>query len=67
MADFIVIAILVAAVGAAMGYIVKAKKKGVRCIGCPAAGTCSGKHQEASGCSCGGSKESACGCHADKK
>ena len=38
-----IIAVLVIAliVGAALAYIIKSKKKGVRCIGCPCAGTCS--------------------------
>ena len=35
--------VLVAIVAGAITYIVKAKKKGVKCIGCPHAGTCS-KH-----------------------
>jgi len=42
MADLIVIAIVVLIIGAAVAYIVKAKKSGVKCIGCPAGGTCSG-------------------------
>lgn len=40
MANFIVAGILVLIVGAAVTYIVKEKKKGVKCIGCPAAGNC---------------------------
>ena len=40
MADIIIAAILLIIVGAAITYIVKQKKKGVRCIGCPSAGTC---------------------------
>lgn len=67
MADFIVIAILLICVGAAAMYIIKEKKKGTRCIGCPAAGECSRKHSEASGCSCGSAGESSCGCHTDIK
>lgn len=51
MADIIVGVILVAVIGAAVVYIRKAKKKGVKCIGCP------------SGCNCGGS----CSCHTDKQ
>ena len=53
MADFIVGAILVVLVGAAITYIVKEKKKGTVCIGCPSAGTCGAKnHPGAAGCSC---------------
>ena len=51
MADFIVFAIIAAIVGAAVVYIYKAKKSGVKCIGCPSAGSC-GK-RSCDGCSCG--------------
>ena len=44
MADIIVIGIVLFVVGAAVRYIVKQKKKGVKCIGCPAAGSCSKAH-----------------------
>lgn len=67
MADFIVMAILMVCVGAAVIYIIKEKKKGTKCIGCPAAGTCSRKHSGDTGCSCGSAGESSCGCHTDKK
>ena len=40
MANFVVILIVAFIVGAAMAYIVKQKKKGTKCIGCPSAGTC---------------------------
>ena len=42
MADLIVIIILALVVGAAVLYIVRAKKRGAKCIGCPDGGTCSG-------------------------
>ena len=42
MADIIAVLILLVLIGCAVGYIVKAKKSGVKCIGCPAGGTCSG-------------------------
>ncbi len=38
----IVIAVIVAILGGAIFYIVRAKKKGVKCIGCPAGSSCSG-------------------------
>lgn len=41
MENVIVIGILLVLVGAAVLYICKEKKKGTRCIGCPAAGCCS--------------------------
>ena len=55
MADFIVVAILVAVVGFAIGYIVKANKNGAKCIGCPSAG------------SCGSNTACSCGCHSETK
>jgi hypothetical protein len=40
MGDFIVSVILIAVIGAAIFYIVKEKKKGNSCIGCPYNGSC---------------------------
>jgi len=42
MANIIVGIIVLAIVGAAAFYIIKEKKKGVKCIGCPDGATCSG-------------------------
>ena len=50
MADLIIGLIVVVLAGLAIGYIVRAKKRGVTCIGCSQAGTCSMKSQ--GGCSC---------------
>ena len=57
MENFIVAGILLVIIGAAVVYIIKAKKSGVKCIGCPSGGSC---HK-------GGNGESACtcGCKAD--
>lgn len=52
MADLIIGIVLLFVVGAAIRYIVKAKKNGAKCIGCPADGACSRKSGGA-GCSCG--------------
>ena len=49
MENVIVIAILLLLIGGAIWYIVKEKKKGTKCIGCPYANSCSSK---ASGCEC---------------
>lgn len=58
--DFIVGLIIVLVVGSAIGYIIKAKKSGVKCIGCSAGSTCSGHCSgEGTVCSCG----SGCHCH----
>lgn len=40
MMDFVIISILLLIVGGAIFYIIKAKKKGARCIGCPMSGSC---------------------------
>ena len=50
MANFIVGGILIITIGAAIIYIVKEKKKGTKCIGCPAACNCSNKSNGCSGC-----------------
>lgn len=54
MVDVIISILLVLVLGAAITYIVKAKKSGAKCIGCPAECGCSHKHHETSGCHCGG-------------
>lgn len=55
MADIFIGVIIVATVGLAIRYIYKAKKSGVKCIGCPNAGTC------------GSQNTGSCGCHSDEK
>lgn len=42
MANVILICVIALILSGAITYIVKAKKAGVKCIGCPAGGTCSG-------------------------
>lgn len=42
MADIICGGIIVIILGLAIGYIIKAKKAGVKCIGCSAANGCAG-------------------------
>ncbi|MBQ6889225.1 MAG: FeoB-associated Cys-rich membrane protein [Lachnospiraceae bacterium] len=55
MTDLIIALILLVIIGAATAYIVKAKKSGAKCIGCPAGGNCSGRNN------------GQCGCHTDTK
>ncbi len=43
MTDIIVILIIAVILGLAIGYIVKAKKSGNKCIGCPVENSCSDK------------------------
>lgn len=42
MINLITAAVIIIILGCSIGYIVKAKKSGVHCIGCPAGGSCSG-------------------------
>ena len=49
MVNVLIVFVVALIVGAALGYIVLAKKRGKRCIGCPDSGSCGG------GCAgCGG-------------
>lgn len=51
--DFVIIGIIAVLLGLAIGYIVKAKKSGRKCIGCPDSSSCSGHCSScSSGCSC---------------
>lgn len=49
--DYIAIAAIVLIVGSAVFYIIRSKKRGDKCVGCPYAKSCSGK--------CGGKCDSA--------
>lgn len=52
MTNVIIIAILVMILGASITYIIKEKKKGAVCIGCPHAGSCGSKKKADSRCGC---------------
>ena len=43
MKDIVIILVLALILGSAISYIVKAKKKGVKCIGCPHSKECGAK------------------------
>ncbi|MBQ9759905.1 MAG: FeoB-associated Cys-rich membrane protein [Clostridia bacterium] len=58
MTDIIVIAVILLIVGAASAYIIKAKKSGKKCIGCPDSCSCSAKSKKAEDGTCG----SCCNC-----
>ncbi|WP_199648726.1 FeoB-associated Cys-rich membrane protein [Pseudoflavonifractor sp. AF19-9AC] len=66
MTDIILAAAIGAMVLAAAWYIIKAKRSGAKCIGCPAGGCCSHKQGEPSSCSgsCGGHT---CSCHSQDR
>ena len=51
MENIILIAVLVLIVGLAAWYVIKAKKSGRKCIGCPDGKTCPNKRNGQ--CSCG--------------
>lgn len=53
MGNAVVLLILAVIIGAAVAYIVKAKKSGVKCIGCSAGGSCACGDGSGSACSCG--------------
>ena len=57
MANLIIVIVLLLIIGAAVFYVIKAKKNGVKCIGCPAAANCPSKN--------GSNFECACSCHTD--
>ena len=52
MKDIIIIAVLIIVLATSIGYIVKAKKSGVKCIGCPSSKECGSKSNNSS-CNCG--------------
>ena len=57
MKDIILVVVVLLILGLAVLYIVRAKKKGVKCIGCPNGSTCSGNCAGCSGNCCGKSKQ----------
>ena len=70
MENVILIFVLAVILGGAIAYIVVAKRKGVKCIGCPSGGSCG---QNCGSCNgCGRSEgceagQSSCGCHKETK
>ena len=48
--DIILIIVIGLIVGSAVGYIIKAKKNGQKCIGCPDSKTCGGNCGHCGGC-----------------
>ena len=54
--DIIVIAVIALIVGGAIAYVVKAKKNGKKCIGCPYGSKC-GKGSSNGCCDCSNAKK----------
>ena len=55
--DILTIAIIVVILGLSVRYIVRARKKGIKCIGCPDGTRCAGNCAGCSGNCCGKSKD----------
>ncbi len=63
--DIIAILAIVLILGGAILYIVKAKKSGVKCIGCPHSKVCKSNQKKNTGCngeSCSCCSHNDCGC-----
>ena len=56
MENIIILAVIAVILALSGRYLYKAKKRGVKCIGCPSGCSCKGSH---GGCLCGESEESA--------
>ena len=46
MKDLIAVLIIISVISLATGYIIKSKKKGIKCIGCPSASCCPSKNKK---------------------
>lgn len=53
MINIILTILILAVAGSALFYIIKSKKKGVKCIGCSSAGACRTAAAEQAHCECG--------------
>jgi len=56
--DYVILGIVLLIIGSALLYIRRAKKKGVKCIGCPDGVKCSDR--------CSGCSGNCCGCNSDE-
>ena len=55
--DILILAIVAVVVGLVSWYLYRAKKKGVKCIGCPDGAKCAGRCQDCSGNCCGSAEK----------
>ena len=46
MENIIAVLVLAVLIGCAAAYLVRAKRSGVKCVGCPAGGNCSSRHKK---------------------
>lgn len=63
-ADIVAIVVIVLVIGAASAYIIKAKKSGKKCIGCPDSCSCNAKKKQNGG---EGTCGACCHCHTEEK
>lgn len=61
--DIIAVVAIVLVIGAAVFYIIKAKKSGKKCIGCPDSCSCTSKKQDNKHSACSG----CCHCHEENE
>lgn len=54
MTNILAAAVLLVIVGLAAGYVIRAKKNGKKCIGCPGSGNCSQNCDDSGCCGCSG-------------
>ena len=57
MADIIASAVILLIIGGAAAYIIREKKRGKKCIGCPYSSSCASK-KDGTGCGCCNTKDS---------
>lgn len=61
MANVIVVVILALVIGSALAYIIRERKKGIKCVGCPSGGQCAACRHMAE------EEQSCCGCSTETK
>ena len=64
MDNIIISAVVILIIGGALGYVIKAKRRGIKCIGCPEAEKCAGKSKTLP---CSGNCSCCAGCTPDKE
>ena len=62
--EIIAIVAIALIIGGAVFYVIKAKKSGRKCIGCPNGCSCKNKDGKGQSCDC---KNGCCDCHKDEK
>ena len=63
MTNMVIVLVLLLVIGGAVAYIIRAKKNGVKCIGCPDSGSCAG---HCNGACDAGKCNGSCHCHEEQ-